>query len=147
MAEMRASVSTIAVLGVLSFALIAVGMLWSLSALEQTPAGNRAKLANQIREAFRLEGVRVDREIRNGRETIIVTFETEVPLHDKPTELESQLSAIAVFVWQKCDEKDKEEVDRVLVVRQEIRESGCDREVLRDEYKSKNPDIERFFRE
>lgn len=145
MAEMRASLSTIAVLGVLTFALIAVGMLISLSALQTTPAGNRAKLANEIRESFQLEAVRVDREKQGEKETLVVLYETEEPLHDRATELESQMSAIAVFVWQKCDQKDKDEVDRVLVVRNEIRPSGCDKTVVRDEYKSRNPMFDDFF--
>lgn len=145
MAEMRASISTIAVLGVLSFALIAVGMLWSLSALGETPAGNRVRLSNQLRERFQLDAVRVDREKRSGKETLVVQYETEKPLHGQDEALQSEMFAIADFVWQKCDDKDKKEVDRVLVIRNEIQHSGCDQSVVQDEYKSKNPELEEFF--
>lgn len=145
MAEVRASLSMIAVLGVLTFALIAVGMLISLTALQSTPAGNRAKLANEIRESFQFDAVRVDREKQGEKETLVVQYETELPLHDNAEGLESQMNAVAVFVWQKCDQKDKDEVDRVLVVRNELRQSGCDKTIVRDEYKSRNPMFDEFF--
>ncbi|MBI2899286.1 MAG: hypothetical protein HYY17_03825 [Planctomycetes bacterium] len=135
---------TILILGVIAFSMIAAMMLLMLDRLKETPAGNRARLSNEIRESFRFDAVRVDRQKEDGRETIIVAYDTEEPLAD-PERLESQMRSVAVFVFQKCDEQDRKEVDRARIVRREIRRAGCDRQVVTSEYKMVNPELKKLI--
>ncbi|GEM_PF-4328683 len=142
---MRSSPWTILVLGVLAFAMIAVGMLLTLGRFRSTPAGNRLKLANEIREKFRFDSVRVDRGKEGKHETIFVQYETEVPLYGDTAAMEKEMRDVGILVFEKCEPKDKEEVDRVHVTRHEVRRSGCDRKVLSHEVTVKNPELEKFF--
>jgi hypothetical protein len=142
------SMWTIAVLGILAFAILAITMLFFLKGVDENPdTGPRIKLAIQVQETFRFEAVVVDRVTTGDRTELRVTYDTEEDLQGKDEALQSQMRAVAVFTFQKIDSKEREGVDRVHVVRQQIHRSGCSRGIYKDEYRMVNPDLEKFFKD
>lgn len=142
---MRSSPWTILVLGVLAFAFVAVGMLMMLSRYSDSPAGNRAKIANEIRDVYRFEGVVVDRRKEGKLEVLRVEYQTGQDLLGDASAMETQMAEVGLKAYERCEEKEKEELDRIHVFRHQVTRSGCSKQVSTREHRMKNPRLEQFF--
>ncbi len=116
---------TVSGIGVLGFLVVTILMWWTLDQFEGTPAGNMAKLANDVQGQFQFDGAGVDAS-REGKETILrVEYRTS---RNSKYDLEVQnreMDKVAQYAAAGYAEERKQEVDRVHVTRHELRGSGC----------------------
>ena len=122
---MSKSLWSIMVLGFITVVLMVIMMLFSLSAFQGTPAANRAKFTNTLRERFQFPEVAANVAEMEGELVLRVEFlsATESNFSDKI--INDELERVAAFAQYSYDGTDRRLITQLRVRRAEVQGSGC----------------------
>ena len=134
------SIWYIAVMGVLGFALVSLFMLFALETFQDSPAGNRAKLALEVKKEFKFDVVAA--HVDPGNPPVLrIEYQTSQDSGFDQNVMDEEMQMVGLFAINKYSDRKikKEEFGEILVVRYEIRGSGCFQETYSSELTVENP--------
>jgi len=130
---MSKSLWSIVVLGFVTVILMVVMMLVSLNAYKRSPAANRAKFSNLVRETFGFTEVGAGVRDSNGLLVLQVEFLSPVESNFSDDVMNAEIQKVIDFAQKRYDGTDRRLINRLLVRRTEIQGSGCWRRTLERE--------------
>ncbi len=124
------------VMGILALVLVMVGFLATLTLFSESPAGNRARLAENIRGRFNFDSAGVQVKLDEGKKVLRVSYETSQDSGNDVLRQQKEMKEVAEHAARQYDEKDKKEIEEIRVVRTEVHGRGCwqDRRVARESF-------------
>ena len=105
--------------------LMVVLMLASLSMYKGTPAAQRAKLSNQLRERFNFPEAAAAVRDEHGDLVLRVEYVSSTDSGYRDEVMTEELGRVADFTRLNYDGKDRKYIRRLSVRRTELREAGC----------------------
>ena len=136
---MSRSLWVIAVMGFVAVMIVVVAMLISLTMFQQSPASNRARLAQEITNQFGFPAVGADVRDILGRTVLVVIYETGTDSKFDEKIQKAEMAKVAAFVEGKYDGKDRRSILEIRVRRKEIRTRGCWGRTLENSFSIENP--------
>ena len=122
---MSKSLWSILVLGFITVVLMVIMMLFSLAAFRGSPAANRAKFTNQIRERFRFPEVAANVSEMEGQLVLRVEFLSATDSNFSDKIMTDELERVASFAQYSYDGTDRRLITQLRVRRAEVQGSGC----------------------
>jgi hypothetical protein len=136
---MSKSMWIIALMGFATVMIIVVAMLLSLSMFQQSPASNRARLSQQVRNEFGFTEVASDVRDVLGRTILIVAFESTVDSKYDAAVQKAEMEKVADFVVKRYDGDDRRSIQELRVKRREVKARGCWTKLIEAEHVVQNP--------
>ena len=100
-------------------------MLFSLSAFQRSPAANRAKFSNMIRERFQFTEVGADVKAIGTQLVLRVEYVSALDSNFNDDLMKDELERVAEFTKQRYDGKDRRGIDQLRLRSTEVQGSGC----------------------
>ena len=122
---MSKSLWSIVVLGFITIIIMVIMMLFSLSAYQGSPAANRAKFSNMIRERFQFPEVAANVKEAQGELVLRVDFLSAVESNFNDVVINDELERVADFAQRTYPGTDRRLITQLQVRRTEIEGSGC----------------------
>lgn len=130
---MSKSLWSIVVLGFITIIMMVLMMLFSLNAYKASPAANRAKFSNQVRERFGFSETAASVREAGGHLVLRVEFLSPVESRMSDDVMKAEIEKVVDFAQRVYDGKDRRMISRLLVRRTEISGRGCWQRVLERE--------------
>jgi hypothetical protein len=122
---MSKSLWSILVLGFITIVIMVVMMMFSLSAFQRSPASNRAKFSNLIRENFSFPEVGAGVKEADGQIVLRVEFLSSLDSNLNDEVINDELERVAAFTQERYPDSDRRMITQLRVRRTEVRGSGC----------------------
>ena len=122
---MSKSLWSIMVLGFITIIIMVIMMLFSLSAYQRSPAANRAKFSNMIRERFQFPEVGAEVKAIGAKLVLRVDYVSTLDSNFNDDLMKDELERVATFTRQRYDGKDRNGIDQLRLRRTEIQGGGC----------------------
>jgi hypothetical protein len=122
---MSKSLWSILVLGFITIVIMVVMMMFSLSAFQRSPASNRAKFSNLIRENFSFPEVGAGVKEADGQIVLRVEFLSALDSNLNDEVINDELERVAAFTQERYPDSDRRMITQLRVRRTEVRGSGC----------------------
>lgn len=122
---MSKSIWNIIVIGFVTVILMVVLMLVSLTAFQGSPAANRARLANQIRESFGFPEVAAGVKDIDGRLLLRIDYLAHTTSKFDDSFMTAEIRRVIAFVQENYDGREKRSIREIRVRRTEIQGKGC----------------------
>ena len=131
------SLWTIAVVGVIAFALVTFFMFLYLDSYKKSATSNMAALATSIRTRFSHESAGARISMGEGKVVLHIEYQTRLEM---PPDGDRELEEVGRFaIGQYTGEPDKAAIREIEITRHHVRPSGCSREITSRAYRMKNP--------
>jgi hypothetical protein len=122
---MSKSLWSIVVLGFITVIIMVIMMLFSLSVYQKSPAANRAKFSNQIRETFGFTEVGAGVRDTGKHLTLRIEFLSAIESNFSDDVMNMEIDRVVEFARKRYDGKDRRFITQMVVRRTEIQGSGC----------------------
>ena len=122
---MSKSLWSIMVLGFITIIIMVIMMLFSLSAFQRSPAFNRAKFSNMIRERFQFPEVGAEVKAIGTELVLRVEYVSTMDSNFNDDLMKDEMERVATFTRQRYDGKDRNGIDQLRLRRTEVQGSGC----------------------
>lgn len=136
---MSKSLWSIVVLGFITVIMMVLMMLFSLSAYQGSPAANRAKFSNLVRETFGFTETAASVREAGGHLVLRVEFLSPVESRFNDDVMKAEIEKVIDLAQRRYDGSDRRMISRLLVRRTEISGSGCWQRVLEREMSVDKP--------
>jgi hypothetical protein len=136
---MSKSMWIIAMMGFITVMIIVVAMLLSLTMFQQSPASNRARLAQEVKNEFGFPEVGSDVRDILGRTVLIVSYESPVDSKYDLAVQKAEMEKVATFVEGKYDGDDRRSIQELRVRRREVKARGCWKKLIESDHSIQNP--------
>ena len=122
---MSKSLWSIVVLGFITIIILVIMMLFSLSVFQGSPAFNRAKFSNLVRERFNFTEVGAEVKEVVTKLLLRVEFLSSIDSNFNDEIMNEEMERVADFARRSYDGKDRRMITELRVKRVEIQGSGC----------------------
>lgn len=136
---MSKSLWSIVVLGFITVIIMVIMMLFSLSAFQRSPAFNRAKFSNAIRETFGFIETGAGVKDTPSGLTLRVDYQSNVDSQFRDDVMKAEMERVIEFAQKRYDGTDRRIISRLVVRRTEIQGSGCWQRTLEREMSVDKP--------
>jgi len=133
---MSKSIWYVFALGMVCVFCLMMGMCLYLETFSGSPAGIRAKLAENIRSRFGFESASVQVKVEDARKVLRISYETLQDSKYDTARQQQEMKEVADHAARHYEESDRREIEEIRVTRTETRGRGCwqDRQVARENF-------------
>lgn len=136
---MSKSLWSILILGVLTAMILSLFMLLTLDTYQQTPAGNRFKLAESIRTEYTFDSAGADVSPIDGKMVLRISYLTTRSSSHNADVQKKEMESVAAFAASKYDGKDRGAIQEIRVQRTELRGRGCFQKTYKNNHSTAAP--------
>jgi hypothetical protein len=116
---------SVLVMGLMSALLLTVAMMFGLSAFQQSPAGARSKLGEQIRTEFSFAAAGADVQVYAQPSRLNISYETHQNSRFDVAVQNAEMQRVAEFAIGKVEPRTRVKIEELRVVRTEVHGRGC----------------------
>jgi hypothetical protein len=135
----------VAIFGLIGLGAMVMFMTVSLEGLKSSPAGNRVKLAESVRQQFGFDRSAAAVDAGPQRSVLVVSYHPKPGPAADPSAQTRELQAVAEFAGKTYDGDDRKRIDEIEVRRVEVRGRGCWKNEYVNKTSIRNPQKQATF--